>query len=180
MRQGAYAMIQGTRPQTLADSLNDSPAGLAAWLVEKFQRWSDCQGDVEKRFTKDELLTNVFLYWATQTIGTSFLPYYDLTHAGVLRWMIEKAKEWAGSSKVPAGFALFPKDLSHPPEQWARRFYNVQRWRQMPSGGHFAALEEPELLAQEIRAFFRPLRELEAAPEPKEELLPPEVQAIPV
>jgi pimeloyl-ACP methyl ester carboxylesterase len=180
MRQGAYAMIQGTRPQTLSDSLNDSPAGLAAWLVEKFQRWSDCQGDVEKRFTKDELLTNVFLYWATQTIGTSFLPYYDLTHAGVLRWMIEKAKEWAGSSKVPAGFALFPKDLSHPPEEWARRFYNVQRWRQMPSGGHFAALEEPELLAREIRAFFRPLREIEAAPEPEEEPLPPEVQAIPV
>jgi pimeloyl-ACP methyl ester carboxylesterase len=158
MREGAYAMIQGTRPQTLADSLNDSPVGLAAWLVEKFQRWSDCDGDVESRFTKDELLTNVTLYWATETIGSSFLPYYDFTHAGAGRWILEKAKEWVGSSNVPAGFALFPKDLSHPPEAWARRFYNVQRWKAMPRGGHFAAMEEPQLLAEEIREFFRPLR----------------------
>jgi pimeloyl-ACP methyl ester carboxylesterase len=156
--EGAYAAIQGTRPQTLADGLNDSPVGLCAWLVDKFQRWSDCHGDVESRFTKDELLTNVMIYWATETIGSSFLPYFDLTHAGALRWMIEKAKEWTGSSSVPAGFALFPKDLSHPPEEWARRFYNVQRWSPMPRGGHFAALEEPELLADELRAFFRPLR----------------------
>jgi pimeloyl-ACP methyl ester carboxylesterase len=158
MREGAYAMIQSTCPQTLADSLNDSPAGLAAWIVEKFQRWSDCDGDVERRFSKDELLTNVVTYWVTGTIGSSFLPYFDVTHAGVLRWMIEKTKEWAGSAKVPAGFALFPKDLSHPPQEWARRFFNVQRWTQMPRGGHFAAMEEPELLAEEIRAFFRPLR----------------------
>jgi pimeloyl-ACP methyl ester carboxylesterase len=172
MREGAYAMIQGTRPQTLADGLNDSPAGLAAWLVDKFQRWSDCDGDVEKRFTKDELLTNVMTYWATETIGSSFLPYYDLTHAGALRWMIEKAKEWAGSSSVPAGFALFPKDLSHPPEEWARRFYNVQRWRVMPRGGHFGAMEEPELLAQEIRGFFRPLRQV--TPDPIDRASPTE------
>ena len=166
MREGAYAMIQGTRPQTLADSLNDSPAGLAAWIVEKFQRWSDCDGDVEKRFTKDELLTNIMIYWATETIGSSFLPYYDLTHASVARWMIEKAKEWIGSSKVPAGFALFPKDLTHPPREWAQRFFNVQRWTEMPRGGHFAAMEEPELLAEDIRAFFRPLpaRRLEHFP----------------
>jgi pimeloyl-ACP methyl ester carboxylesterase len=157
MREGAYAMIQGTRPRTLADGLNDSPAGLAAWMVEKFQRWSDCDGDVEKRFTKDELLTNVVIYWATETIGSSFLPYYDLTHAGVFRWMVEKAKEW-GSSSVPAGFALFPKDISNPPAEWAARFFDVQRWTSMPRGGHFAAMEEPELLADEIRAFFRPLR----------------------
>jgi pimeloyl-ACP methyl ester carboxylesterase len=157
-RAGAYAMIQGSRPQTLADALNDSPVGLAAWLVEKFQRWSDCGGDVERCFTKDELLTNVVTYWATETIGSSFLPYYDLTHASVLRWIVEKAKDWAHPSKVPAGFALFPKDLSTPPEEWARRFYDVRRWRVMPRGGHFAALEEPELLVREIREFFRPLR----------------------
>jgi pimeloyl-ACP methyl ester carboxylesterase len=72
--------------------------------------------------------------------------------------MIEKTKEWAGSARVPAGFALFPKDLSHPPQEWARRFFNVQRWTPMPRGGHFAAMEEPELLAEDIRAFFRPLR----------------------
>jgi len=158
VREGAYAAIQGTRPQTLADGLNDSPVGLCAWLVEKFQRWSDCDGDVERLFGRDALLDNVMLYWVTETIGSSFLPYYDLTHAGALRWILEKAKEWAGSSEVPAGFALFPKDLSHPPEEWARRFYNVQRWTQMPRGGHFAAWEAPELLVDEIRAFFRPLR----------------------
>jgi microsomal epoxide hydrolase len=158
MREGAYAMIQGTRPQTLADGLNDSPAGLAAWLVEKFQRWSDCGGDVETRFTKDELLANVTTYWATATVATSFLPYYDVMHAGVARWMLERAKEWGGSSKVPAGFALFPGDLVNPPREWAQRFFNVQRWTGMPRGGHFAAMEEPQLLAEEIRAFFRPLR----------------------
>jgi len=160
MQEGAYAMIQGTRPRTLADGLNDSPAGLAAWTVEKFQRWSDCDGDVERRFTKDELLTNVVTTWATDTVESSFLPYYDLTHAGAMRWIVEKAKEWAGSSKVPAGFAMFPKDLSHPPREWAERFFNVQRWTEMPKGGHFAAMEEPELLAEDIRAFFRPLRAL--------------------
>jgi pimeloyl-ACP methyl ester carboxylesterase len=158
MKEGAYAMIQGTRPQTLADGLNDSPAGLAAWIVDFFQRWSDCDGDVERRFTKDELLTNVMTYWATETIGSSFLPYYDLMHAGAARWMIEKAKEWMGSSEVPTGFALFPKDLANPPREWAQRFFNVQRWTEMPKGGHFAAMEEPELLAEDIRAFFRPLR----------------------
>lgn len=158
-QEGAYAMIQGTRPQTLADGLNDSPAGLAAWLVEKFQRLSDCDGDVEKRFTKDELLTNIMIYWATETIGSSFLPYYDLTQAGAVRWMVEKAKEWVGSSDVPTGFALFPKEFSHPPREWAQRFFNVQHWTQMPRGGHFAAMEEPELLAEDIRAFFRPLRQ---------------------
>ncbi|HEV2679530.1 MAG TPA: alpha/beta hydrolase [Rhodanobacter sp.] len=158
MQEGAYAMIQGTLPQTLADSLNDSPAGLAAWIVEKFQRWSDCDGDVEKRFTKDELLTNVMIYWATQTVGSSFLPYYDLMHAGASKWIIEKAKEWVGSSNVPTGFALFPKDLTSPPRDWAQRFFNIQRWTEMPKGGHFAAMEEPELLAEDIRAFFRPLR----------------------
>jgi pimeloyl-ACP methyl ester carboxylesterase len=156
--EGAYAMLQGTRPQTLADGLNDSPAGLAAWLVEKFQRWSDCGGDVERRFSKDELLTNVVTYWVTETIGSSFQPYADTIHAGPMRWISEAMKQWLGSSAVPAGFAIFPKDLSNPPREWAERFFNVQRWSEMPRGGHFAAHEEPELLAQEIRAFFRPLR----------------------
>jgi microsomal epoxide hydrolase len=78
-------------------------------MVEKFQRWSDCDGDVERRFTKDELLTNVVTYWATDTTFSSFLPYSDLTHAGAMRWIVEKAKEWAGSSKVPAGFGALPE-----------------------------------------------------------------------
>jgi pimeloyl-ACP methyl ester carboxylesterase len=159
MEEGAYAMIQGTRPQTLADALNDSPAGLAAWLVQFYQRWSGCEGDLETCFTKDELLNTIMIYWATETIGSSFLPYYDMTHAGAARWMIEKAKEWIGSSKVPAGFAIFPKAQPNPPREWAERFFNVERWTEMPSGGHFAAMEEPELLIEDIRAFFRPLRE---------------------
>jgi pimeloyl-ACP methyl ester carboxylesterase len=159
MTDSAFMMIQGTRPQTLADGLNDSPAGLAAWIVEKFQAWSDCNGDVETRFTKDELLTNIMLYWATETIGSSFLPNYDLTQAGASRWILEKAKEWASASHVPAAFALSPIDPTHPPRAWAERFFNVQRWTEMPKGGHFAAMEEPELLAEDIRAFFRPLRD---------------------
>lgn len=119
---------------------------------------SDCDGDVETRFTKDELLTNVMIYWTTGTIGSSFLPYYDRMHAGAARWIGEKVKEAVGSSRVPAGFARSPKEFSHPPREWAQRFFNVQRWTEMPRGGHFGALEEPELMAEDIRAFFRPLR----------------------
>jgi pimeloyl-ACP methyl ester carboxylesterase len=156
--EGAYAMIQGTRPYTLARALEDSPIGLAAWIVDKFHAWSDCDGDLESRFTKDELLTNVMIYWATDTIGSSFLPYYDFTSSGALTWIKEAFKQWTGSSSVPAGFAMFPKDISHPPRAWAERFFNVQRWTPMPRGGHFAAMEEPELLVEDIRAFFRPLR----------------------
>ena len=155
---GAYALIQGTRPYTLARGLNDSPAGLAAWIVDKFHAWSDCHGDVETRFTKDELLTNITLYWVTETIGSSFLPYADFVKSGPLTWAVEGIRQWIGSTDVPAGFAMFPKDISHPPREWAERFFNVQRWTEMPRGGHFAALEEPELLVEDIRTFFRPLR----------------------
>jgi pimeloyl-ACP methyl ester carboxylesterase len=156
--EGAYAMIQGTRPYSLARGLNDSPAGLAAWIVDKFHAWSDCGGDIETKFTKDELLTNITLYWATETISSSFLPYYDFMNSGPLTWAVEAFKQWTSSSDVPAAFARFPKDISHPPREWAERFFNVQRWTDMPRGGHFAAMEEPELLVQDIRAFFRPLR----------------------
>ena len=155
---GAYAMIQGTRPRTAAVGLTDSPAGLAAWIVEKFQEWSDCGDDIESSYSKDELLTNVMLYWATETIGSSFQPYHDVMNAGAVRWIKEKAKDWLGSSTTPAGFALFPKDISSPPREWAERFFNVQRWTEMPRGGHFAALEDPQHLAEDICEFFRPLR----------------------
>ena len=156
--RGAYAMIQGTRPRSLAAGLNDSPAGLAAWIVEKFAAWSDCGGAVETRFTKDELITNLMIYWLTGTIGTSFQPYRDVMKAGAVRWVEEAAKGWVGTTRTPVGVALFPKDLSTPPREWGERFYNVARWTEMPSGGHFAALEEPDALADDIRAFFRPLR----------------------
>lgn len=98
------------------------------------------------------------IYWVTGTINTTVAPYYDIAHAGAVTWMKQKAKEWTGSSDVPAGFAMSPKDLSHPPREWAERFFNVQRWTTMPSGGHFAALEEPDRLVRDIREFFRPLR----------------------
>jgi len=157
-KEGAYALVQSTKPQSLAVGLNDSPAGLAAWMIEKFHRWSDCDGNIESRFTKDELLTHIMVYWATQTIETSFLPYFDYANAGTLTWIKEGIKGWTGSSKVPAAFALFPRDISHPPREWADRFFNVRRWTEMPRGGHFAAMEEPELLAEDIRAWFRDFR----------------------
>lgn len=157
-KEGAYALIQSTKPQSLAAAMNDSPAGLAAWLIEKFRAWSDCGGHIESRFTKDELLTHIMIYWTTQSIGTSFLPYFDYANAGTLTWIKEGIKGWTGSSKVPAAFALFPKDISQPPREWADRFFHVQRWTTMPRGGHFAAMEEPELLAEDIRAWFRAFR----------------------
>lgn len=158
-KEGAYALIQSTKPQSLAPGLNDSPAGLAAWLVEKYRSWSDCGGKIEARFSKDELLTQITIYWAAETIGTSFLPYYDYANASAMTWMKEGVKKWTGSSQVPAAFAIFPKDISQPPREWASRFFNVQRWTEMPRGGHFAAMEEPKLLAEDLRAWFRNFRE---------------------
>jgi pimeloyl-ACP methyl ester carboxylesterase len=143
--------IQGTKPQTLAYALNDSPGGLAAWIVEKFRRWSDCDGDVERCYTKDELLTNITIYWVTETINSSMRIYYERSHDA---WNLAPGERIA----VPCGVAAFPKDLNRPPREWAERSHNVQQWTEMPRGGHFAALEEPELLVQDLRAFFRPLR----------------------
>jgi len=165
--EGAYAMIQSSRLQTLSTGLNDSPAGLAAWIIEKFQSMSDCDCDLEKCFTKDELITNIMIYWATGTVSTSMLPYYDIMNAGAFTWIGEKLKEWSGSTKVPASFCFFgndynhrffAKDNSYAPKEWAERFFNVQHWTHQPRGGHFAAMEQPELLADDIRSFFRPLR----------------------
>lgn len=157
-KQGAYAMIQGTQPRTTAVGLSDSPAALAAWIVEKFQRWSDCGDDIESSFSKDELLTNVMLYWVTATAQSSLGPYHDVMSAGALRWMTEAARRWIGSAKTPTGFARFPRGIGDPPREWAERFSEVVRWTRMPGGGHFAALAVPELLADELREFFRPLR----------------------
>jgi microsomal epoxide hydrolase len=146
-----YQWIQGTKPQTLSYGLTDSPAGLAAWIVEKFRTWSDCDGDVDRRFGRDVLLTNIMLYWVTGAIGSSFWPYYDRFHRG---WPIPEGKR----IPVPAAYAEFPREILHPPRRLAERLYDIRRWTTMPAGGHFAALEEPELLAADIRAFFRDLR----------------------
>jgi pimeloyl-ACP methyl ester carboxylesterase len=150
VQEGAYGMLQGTRPQTLAYGLNDSPVGLAGWIVEKFRAWSDCDGDVERCFSKDELLTNIMIYWVTQTIRPSLGYYRELN----------TPKPQSGQHiDVPVGFARFPKDIpAIPPRELAERHLRIERWTQMPRGGHFAALEEPELLVEDLRAFFRPFR----------------------
>jgi pimeloyl-ACP methyl ester carboxylesterase len=147
--EGAYAAIQATRPQTLAFGLSDSPAGLAAWIVEKFRAWSDCAGDIERTYTKDELLTNITIYWVTQTIHSACRTYYE-----AMRHLPQTLEKIA----VPTGVTQFPKDLVTAPREYGERFFNIQRWTEMARGGHFAALEEPDLLAKELREFFRPLR----------------------
>ncbi|MFC1886454.1 epoxide hydrolase family protein [Thermodesulfobacteriota bacterium] len=146
-----YQWIQGTKPQTLAYSLNDSPAGLAAWITEKFYTWTDCHGDIESRVSKDNLLTNIMLYWVTQTINGSFWLYFQSRHTP---WRLGPGEK----IKVPTAMASFPGELSRPPREWVARVCNLQRWTSMSSGGHFAALEEPQALVDDIRAFYRNLR----------------------
>jgi len=146
-----YQWIQGTRPQTLAVALTDSPAGLAAWIVDKFRAWSDCGGDVERVFPKDHLLANIGLYWFTGAIGSSFWPYCARMHGP---WPIPD-----GGVTAPMGYAAFPREILSPPRSIAAKVYtDIRRWTEMPRGGHFAAMEEPEALAREIVEFFRPLR----------------------
>ena len=146
--ESAYSIMQGTKPQTLGYALNDSPVGLAGWIVEKWRAWSDCDGDVERSYTKDELLTNVMIYWVTQTINSSVRLYR------------ENRGEFGRTGRIetPTAIAMFPKEISHPPRSLVERGYNVQRWTEMPRGGHFAAMEEPGLLVEDVRAFFRGLR----------------------
>jgi microsomal epoxide hydrolase len=146
-----YQAIQGTKPQTLAYGLNDSPAGLAAWIVEKFRTWSDCGGNPENAIARDEMLANISFYWFTQTIGASFWPYYARLHSG---WPIPEG----GTIGVPMGYAEFPQEIVSPPRGLAGRTYtDIRRWTRMPKGGHFAALEQPELLAADVIEFFRAL-----------------------
>jgi pimeloyl-ACP methyl ester carboxylesterase len=148
-----YGAIQSTRPQTLSYGLNDSPAGLAAWILEKWRAWGDTHGEIEGRFDRDLLLTIVTIYWATQTIGPSMRDYVDN------RWFLEPLGP-DDIVTVPTGIALFANqfiDDGSPPREWAERLYNVVRWTPMPTGGHFAAAEEPELVACDIAAFFADL-----------------------
>ncbi|MGZ3664410.1 MAG: epoxide hydrolase family protein [Ktedonobacterales bacterium] len=148
--ESGYSHLHETRPQTLAYGLNDSPVGLAGWIVEKFRSWSDCHGEIESVFTKDELLTNVMIYWVTQTINSSTRLYYETAHQGY--------EAYAGRIEVPTGVAVFQDEIPVPPRSLAERLYNIQRWTEMKAGGHFAALEQPQALVEDIRAFFRPLR----------------------
>jgi pimeloyl-ACP methyl ester carboxylesterase len=147
-----YQRIQGTRPQTLAFALTDSPAGLAAWIAEKFRAWSDCDGRIENAISRDRMLADISLYWFTGAIGSSFWPYYARLHGAAILP--------AGDTiSVPTGYAQFPREMLKPPRRAAERvFTDLRRWSVMPKGGHFAALEQPELLAGEVQAFFRELR----------------------
>jgi len=150
--ESGYAKIQQTRPQTVGYGLDDSPAGLAAWIIEKFRVWSDCDGNIENSFTKDELLTNVMLYWVTRTAASSARLYYETTKSG--RFGL------GGNDRVevPTGCAIFPRELFRPPKTWAEHAYNVVHWTEQPRGGHFAAMEVPDLLVDDVRTFFRQVR----------------------
>ncbi len=148
--ESGYSQIQGTKPQTLGYALNDSPAGQAAWIVEKFRAWCDCNGDPESIFTKDEMLTNITIYWVTQTATSSARLYYESSRA--------PTSGPIGRIEVPTGAAIFPYELFITPRKWAEASYNITHWTEMPRGGHFAAMEQPELFVEDLRTFFRPLR----------------------
>jgi pimeloyl-ACP methyl ester carboxylesterase len=145
-----YQRIQSTKPQSLGYGLNDSPAGLAAWIVEKFRGWSDCNGDVESRFTRDELLTNVMIYWVTESITSSTRLYYETQHS--------RSHTPDPRVEVPTAVAIFPKEPFKAPRAWVEPAFNLKRFTRFPSGGHFAALEEPAALVDDIRVFFKALR----------------------
>jgi pimeloyl-ACP methyl ester carboxylesterase len=149
--ESGYAQEQGTKPQTLGVALNDSPAGLLAWIVEKFRTWSDCDGHPENAFTRDQLITNVMTYWVQQAITSSTRLYWERMHVDAR----EGAPEFVG---VPTGIARYPKEPLRLPRSWVERCYNVTYWADMPRGGHFAAMEQPELFVEDLRSFFRTVR----------------------
>jgi len=161
LSDGAYALVQMTQPRSLAAGLNDSPVGLASWIVDRFAAWSDCGGDLDRSFSKDDLLTNIMLYWLTDTIGSSVFNYHAEIRAPSLTT--------ADRVSVPVGLALFPKEPGGlPPRGLAERTLNVQRWTEMPRGGHFAAWEEPKLYADDLIRFLQSLGDVDprSAPGP--------------
>ncbi|WP_022894098.1 epoxide hydrolase family protein [Agromyces subbeticus] len=147
--EGGYQHEQQTRPLSLAPALSDSPTGLLAWIIEKYRAWSDSGGDLSSRFSDDFLLTQASLYWFTNSISTSFRPYWEFA-AGLTTRVVRV--------DVPTAVAVFPRDLTRPPREWAERTYNVVRYTELPQGGHFAPHEEPDLLAADLHEFFHSLR----------------------
>lgn len=147
----AYQRVQGQEPDLIGIALIDSPAALCAWIIAKFRAWSDCDGDVERRFTKDELLANVTWYWLTRTGASSARLYFESMASGRFGPVDSRVE-------TPTGCALFPRELFLPPRAWAERLFHITRWTEMKSGGHFAAMEEPEALVEDVRAFFRSVR----------------------
>ena len=148
--EGAYAHQHRTKPLTLALGLNDSPVGLCAWIVEKFYGWSDCNGNIETIFTKDELLANVSLYWFTETIHSSIRLYNENSQVP----LHFKKNDFIN---IPVGIARFHKEEPFPPRKFIERGYNIQHWTDIPKGGHFAAMEQPSLLANDIKEFAKKL-----------------------
>jgi microsomal epoxide hydrolase len=153
--ESAYTVIQGTRPQTLAYGLTDSPVGLLAWIVEKLRAWSDCDGDVERRFSKDDIITWVALYWFSGGINSSFWLYWERRHG---MWSLSDVIDAGGRIDVPTGFVDLPGEIIRTPRALVEAAVNLQHWTMLGSGGHFAAFEEPELLAADLRSFARRLR----------------------
>jgi pimeloyl-ACP methyl ester carboxylesterase len=153
--EGAYADVQRTKPQSLGHALTDSPAGMAGWLLDKHRTWSDCHGDVERRYTKDELLTGFTMYWATATIASSLRAYYERVHS-------DPPMEPGRPLGVPTGIAMPRDEPGFPPRRAPRemieRVHDVRHWVDLPSGGHFASWEEPDLVADSIQTFFAELR----------------------
>ena len=150
--------IQGLAPDAISTALNDSPGGLAAYLLDKFRRWSDCEGEVERRFSKDELCDFLTIYWSTGTIASSMRLYFG---EGRRRWRLLPEEKIT----VPAAVAAFPGEMRqdaalegeslNPPREWTERLLSdLRRWSEMPTGGHFAAFEEPRLYAEDLVAFL--------------------------
>ena len=153
--ENGYRTQQATKPQTLSYAMMDSPVGVAAWIIEKFNSWSDTEGDnIESAHTKDSLLTNIMVYLVTKTFNTASWIYYGRREEGGRLLSTDNRRV-----EVPTAAALFPAELlAWPPRSYVERLYNITHWSEMPRGGHFAALEEPELLIDDIRAFARTLR----------------------
>jgi pimeloyl-ACP methyl ester carboxylesterase len=149
----SHLALQSSTPQSVATAFNDSPAGLCSWLVEKRRAWSDCGGNVESRFSKDDLLTLVSIYWFTQSYNTSARYYYEALHRP---WQPSHAR--SPVVEAPVGVAVFANEVVIQPRRWAERYYNLRRWSEFPKGGHFAAMEEPQAVIEDVRAFYRELR----------------------
>jgi pimeloyl-ACP methyl ester carboxylesterase len=149
----SHMAVHCTDPQSLAYGLNDSPIGLAAWMLERRRAWSDCDGDVESVFARDFLLTTFSIYWFTRSIGTSMRWYYENF---AVPWV--RRHDRRPAMEAPTAIAVFPRDVVQVPRRWAERHANLERWTVMPHGGHFAPSEEPDALVDDVRAFFRPYR----------------------
>lgn len=148
--QKGYAMIQGLKPDQLGFALSYSPLGLAAWIVQSFYAWGDIDGDIESRFSKDELITNIMIYWVTESIPSAIRLYRESMRSR----RFGPPDEYV---RAPTGVALF-KDVSRPQRARAEKVYNITHWNEMPSGGHFATLEEPEFFVQDVRSLVAALR----------------------